>query len=61
MNPVLVYLSDHKIQYDLVTHEPLFTVEHAAVVLSNLPGAATKNLFLRDDKDRRHFLVTTAD
>ena len=34
------------------------TVEESLRLVPKLPGAKTKNLFLRDKKGRRHFLVT---
>ena len=34
------------------------TVEESERLVPPLPGAKTKNLFLRDKKGRRHFLVT---
>ena len=34
------------------------TVEESLLYVPKLPGAKTKNLFLRDKKARRHFLVS---
>ena len=39
-------------------HAAVMTVEESLRLLPELPGAKTKNLFLRDGKGRRHFLVT---
>jgi Ala-tRNA(Pro) deacylase len=39
-------------------HPPVMTVEESERLVPPLPGAKTKNLFLRDPKGRRHFLVT---
>jgi Ala-tRNA(Pro) deacylase len=39
-------------------HAPVYTVEEARVVRGDIPGAHTKNLFLRDKKGRRMWLVT---
>jgi Ala-tRNA(Pro) deacylase len=40
-----------------VDHPPVFTVEQAARYKGNLPGAHTKNLFLRDKQGKRMWLV----
>ena len=61
MQALLDFFVAHDIPYQKVEHEPVFTTEQAAVALVGLPGAPTKNLFLRDDKGKRHFLVTTVD
>jgi Ala-tRNA(Pro) deacylase len=34
-------------------HEPVFTVEEGEAIKADLPGGHTKNLFLKDKKDRR--------
>lgn len=39
-------------------HPPVMTVEESERLVPPLPGAKTKNLFLRDKKGARHFLVT---
>ena len=39
-------------------HAPVMTVAASERLVPRLPGAKTKNLFLRDKKGRRHFLVT---
>lgn len=39
-------------------HPPVMTVEESERLVPQLPGAKTKNLFLRDKKGLRHFLVT---
>lgn len=61
MNKVLSFFEANSIAYQLIEHEPLFTVDQASVALADAPGTATKNLFLRDDKGKRHFLVTVKD
>lgn len=40
-----------------VDHPPVFTVEEAARYKGDLPGAHTKNLFLRDKPGKRMWLV----
>jgi len=39
-------------------HPPVMTVAESERLVPPLPGAKTKNLFLRDRKGARHFLVT---
>lgn len=43
-----------------VTHPPLFTVEQSKELRGELPGGHTKNLFLKDKKDRM-WLVTAEE
>jgi Ala-tRNA(Pro) deacylase len=43
-----------------VTHPALFTVEESQALRGTVPGAHTKNLFLKDKKDRL-FLVTVLE
>jgi Ala-tRNA(Pro) deacylase len=43
-----------------VTHAPLFTVEESQALRGTIPGAHTKNLFLRDKKGSL-FLVTALE
>src|SRR4029077_12230688 len=40
------------------SHPPVMTVEESLRLVPKLRGMKTKNLFLRDKKGRRHFLVT---
>jgi len=42
-------------------HEPVFTVEAAQAVKGDLPGAHTKNLFLRDKKGTMWLVVAIHD
>lgn len=51
------FLADHDIEYERHDHPPVFTCEEAERLVPDLPAAKTKNLFLRDRKGRRHFLV----
>jgi len=54
------FLAEHGIEYDRHDHPPVFTCEEADRLVPSLPAAKTKNLFLRDRKGRRHFLVVVA-
>ena len=51
------FLTDHDIGYERHDHPPVFTCEEAERLVPDMPAAKTKNLFLRDRKGRRHFLV----
>lgn len=48
------------IAHPTVTHAPLFTVEQSQALRGTIPGAHTKNLFLKDRKDAM-FLVTVLE
>ena len=52
------FLGEHKISYTRYDHEAVYTCEQADSLDIPETGAKTKNLFLRDRKGRRHFLVT---
>jgi Ala-tRNA(Pro) deacylase len=51
-------LESNGIEYERVDHPPVYTCDDVRRLVPGLPGAETKNLFLRDSKGRRHFLVT---
>jgi Ala-tRNA(Pro) deacylase len=48
------------IAHSTVSHAPLFTVEQSQALRGQIPGAHTKNLFLKDRKDAM-FLVTVME
>lgn len=52
------FLAHHAIEAKRFEHAPVLTVEESERLVPPLPGAKTKNLFLRDKKGVRHFLVT---
>ena len=54
---LLDYLNSINVKYDLYEHPPAFTVEEAIKYCSHIPGMHCKNLFMRDHKGRRHFLL----
>jgi Ala-tRNA(Pro) deacylase len=45
------------IPYELYEHPPVFTAEEAAEHWKEIAGAPVKNLFLRNKKGDRHYLV----
>ena len=52
------FLREHGIEPERHAHPAVMTVEESERLVPTLPGAKTKNLFLRDKKGARHFLVT---
>ena len=54
------FLADHHIEYERHDHPAVYTVEEAERLVPPLPGAKSKNLFLRDKKGLHHFLVNTS-
>ena len=51
-------LQEHGIPFQRFDHPAVFTCEESDRLCPPMPGAHTKNLFLRDRKGARHFLVT---
>lgn len=52
------FLDQHGIAYQRFDHPAVFTCEQANELRIPMPGKDTKNLFLRDKKGKRHFLVS---
>jgi Ala-tRNA(Pro) deacylase len=52
-------LAELQIETRTVEHEPLFTVAQSSKLERELPGAHTKNLFLKDE-DGKLFLIVAA-
>jgi Ala-tRNA(Pro) deacylase len=50
-------LDDLGIRYERFAHPPVFTAEEAALHWAVIPAAPVKNLFLRNKKGDRHYLV----
>ena len=57
MSDLYQFLQDNQIKYERHDHPPVYTVADVERLLPDLPAVKTKNLFLRDKKGRRHFLV----
>jgi len=55
------FLHKNNITYTRYDHEAVYTCEQADRLGIRTTAAKTKNLFLRDRKARRHFLVTVGD
>ncbi|MEP7085509.1 MAG: prolyl-tRNA synthetase associated domain-containing protein [Betaproteobacteria bacterium] len=52
------FLTERRISLPRHEHPAVMTVEESDRLVPALPGAKTKNLFLRDKKGLRHLLVT---
>ena len=61
MQELFQVLEENAIAYERFDHEPVFTTADVDRVIPDLPGAKTKNLFFRDQKGKRHFLVSMPD
>lgn len=57
---VLALLDELGVAYERVEHRAVYTFEEAEAHVPPLAGVHTKNLFLRDGKGRRHFLVVVS-
>ena len=55
---IIEILEDKKIKYEIVEHKAVFTIDE--MLECNLPHSEqiAKNLFIRDDKKRKYYLIT---
>lgn len=51
------FLVQHDIPFERIDHAAVFTCEESERLLPPMPGTGTKNLFLRDGKEKRFFLI----
>ena len=58
---VLAFLTSLGVPFTVFDHPPVFTCEEAAVHLAGIAGIGTKNLFLRNKKGDRQFLVSVPE
>lgn len=56
---LLALLREEGIEYQYFDHPAVMTSTEAAVLMGEAPGVSGKNLFLRDKKGRRFFLLMT--
>ncbi|MBT5835495.1 MAG: prolyl-tRNA synthetase associated domain-containing protein [Deltaproteobacteria bacterium] len=61
MTDIYEFLDANNVSYERHDHQAVFTVEESKILSPELNGASTKNLFLRDKKGIRHFLVTVLE
>jgi len=59
-NKLAAYLTHLNIDYDVIEHPPLHGSLDADMLSVERPGTRLKNLFLRDNEGKNHFLVITA-
>ena len=55
---VLEFLENNKIPYELCEHNPVYTMEDMLNEGLDEKGTLAKNLFIRDQKGKHHFLIT---
>lgn len=53
-------LTQWGVTFQVFTHPPVFTCEESQRLCPPMPGIKNKNLFFRDDKGKRYFLVSMA-
>lgn len=58
---LFAFLDRLGIPYKTVMHPPLFTVEESRALRGMIPGAHTKNLFLKDKKGALYLVVALED
>jgi len=58
---LVAYLNSGKFDFTLYEHPPVFTCEEAEIHLGHLDALGTKNLFLKEERGNRIFLVTVPD
>jgi len=51
------FLNKHQIEFKLHEHPAVYTTEDAIVHTSHIPGLDCKNLLVKDQKDKRFFLL----
>lgn len=57
MADVYRFLEENAIAYERYDHPPVFTCAEADRLVPPMPGAKTKNIFVKDKKGRHHFLI----
>ena len=57
MTDIYKFLDSINVSYERFDHPAVYTVSEAKKLSPEMYGASTKNLFLRDKKGIRHFLV----
>lgn len=60
LEELMAYLTGLGIETTTIEHQPVFTVAESDLVNQRLPGGHTKNLFLKDAKDKLWLVVAEA-
>lgn len=58
---LLDFLTQQAVEYEYFEHPPVYTSEEARRLIPNRPGASAKNLFLRNKRGNRHYLLVFDD
>lgn len=61
MTNIYRLMEENGIEYEKHDHPPVYTVADVRRLIPDLPGAKTKNLFLRAKKEKRLFMVVVPD
>lgn len=55
---IMELLENQNIQYELISHRAVFTIDEMEQLRLPRPESVAKNLFLRDDKKRNYYLIS---
>ena len=55
---IVKLLDDSKVKYEIVEHKPVYTIDEMLECGLPHPEQIAKNLFVRDDKKRKYYLIT---
>ena len=55
---IIKLLDDKKIRYEIAEHKPVYTIDEMLECGLPHPEQIAKNLFIRDDKKRKYYLIT---
>lgn len=55
---IIKILEDRKIKYEIAEHKAVFTIDEMLECGLPHPEQIAKNLFIRDDKKRKYYLIT---
>ena len=54
---IIKFLNENKVNYNLIEHEAVYTMEDLQKINIQKYGVEVKNLFLRDEKGKNHYLI----
>lgn len=60
-NEVIELLNNKNIDFEMVEHQAVYTMEDMNSLKLNEKGTEVKNLFLRDEKGKNHFLIVAKE
>ena len=53
------YLKENNIKYEIDEHKAVYNMEELKDIVLKYPESDAKNIFVRDDKKRNYYLITT--